>query len=81
MSFYTSTSKIIFKQDTCWPMSSAYLVSLNCFSMDICVHVCVHVCLSLRLLLTSGMMWCNMVLIYLVKQVLQCLYGSYSQYH
>ena len=81
INFYTNTSRIIFKPDTRWPMSGAYLVSQNCFSADICMHVCLSVCLSLRLLITSGVLWYDMVLICLIEQVLQSLYDSYSQYH
>ena len=42
---------------------------------------CVFVCVSLRLLITSGMTWHDMNPIWLVKQVLQLLYGNCSQYH
>ena len=44
------------------------------------MHVCVCVCPRPRLLITSGMMWHDMNLIRLVKQVLQLLYGNYSRY-
>ena len=44
------------------------------------MHVRLCVCLSLRLLVTSGVMWHDMNLIRLVKQVLQLLYGNYSRY-
>ena len=37
------------------------------------MHVCVCVCPRLRLLMTSGMMWHDVELIGLVKQVLQLL--------
>ena len=39
-----------------------------------CVFLCV--CPPLRLLLTSGVMWCDMDPIILVKQVLQLLHGN-----
>ena len=41
-----------------------------------------RVCVSPRprLLITSGVMWHDMNLIRLVKQVLQLLYGNYSRY-
>ena len=40
-----------------------------------------YVCVSaLRLLITSGVMWCDMVPIRLVKQVLQLLYDNYSNH-
>ena len=44
------------------------------------VAVAVCVCPPPRLLITSGMMWCDMDLIRLVKQVLQLLYGNCSRY-
>ena len=41
--------------------------------------MCVCVCVSTpRLLITSGMMWCDMDSIRLVKQILQLLYGNCS---
>ena len=43
------------------------------------MRVCV--CPCLRLLITSGVMWHDMDLIRLVKQVLQLLYGNRSCYH
>ena len=42
--------------------------------------VCVCVCPRPRLLITSGVMWRDMDLIGLVKQVLQLLYGNCSRY-
>ena len=45
---------------------------------SVCVFVCV--CPRPRLLLTSGVMWHDMDLIRLVKQVLQLLYGNCSRY-
>ena len=42
--------------------------------------VCVFACPPSRLLITSGMMWRDMDLIRLVKQVLQLLYGNCSRY-
>ena len=44
-------------------------------------HVCVCVCPRPRLLITSGVMWRDIDLIRLVKQVLQLLYGDCSRYH
>ena len=43
--------------------------------LSVCVYVCVFVfvCTCPRLLMTSGMMWHDMDLIQLVKQVLQLL--------
>ena len=51
--------------------------------MCVCAFVCsyVHcVCSPPKLLITSDMVWCDMDPMQLVKQVLQLLYGSYSQY-
>ena len=42
----------------------------------VCLCVCVCVCPPLRLLITAGVMWCDMDPIQLVKQVLQLLYGN-----
>ena len=47
--------------------------------MRVRVCVCVYVSTP-RLLITSGMIWHNMNLIQLVKQVLQLLYGNCSRY-
>ena len=44
------------------------------------IRVCVCVCLCPRLLITSGIMWHDMNLIRLVKQVLQLLCGNDSRY-
>ena len=46
--------------------------------MRVCVCVCV--CPRPRLLITSGVMWRDIHLIRLVKQVLQLLYGNCSRY-
>ena len=51
-----------------------------CVCLCVCVCVCVCVCPRPRLLITSGVIWCDMNLIRLVKQVLQLLYGNYSRY-
>ena len=45
-----------------------------------CACVCVFVCPRPRLLITSGVMWHDMNLIPLVKQVLKLLYGNCSHY-
>ena len=44
------------------------------------ICACVCVCPRTRLLLTSGVMYLDMDLIQLVKQVLQLLYGNGSRY-
>ena len=44
------------------------------------VCVCLYVCPPPRLLITSGVMWRDMHLIRLVKQVLQLLYGNCNRY-
>ena len=44
----------------------------------VCMRACV--CLRPRLLITSGVMWRDIDLIRLVKQVLQLLYGNCSRY-
>ena len=44
------------------------------------VRVCMCVCPRPRLLITSGVIWRDVNLIQLVKQVLQLLYGNYSCY-
>ena len=41
--------------------------------------VCVCVCLRPRLLITCGVIWRDMNLKRLVKQILQLLYGNYSR--
>ena len=51
-----------------------------CVCVCVCVYVCVCVCPHLRLLITNGVMWRDMDLIGLVKQVLQLLYGNCSHY-
>ena len=46
------------------------------------MYMCVSVCLPPRLLIISGMAWCDMDPSYMiVKQVLQFLYGSRSWCH
>ena len=44
------------------------------------VLLCACMCPPLSLLITSGMMWYDMYPIWLVKQVLQLLYGNCSRY-
>ena len=45
------------------------------------MHVRMYVCPRPRLLITSGVMWRDINLLRLVKQVLQLLHGNYSHYH
>ena len=42
------------------------LLSMN-VCVRVCLHVCVFACLPLRLLITSGMIWCDIDPIRLVK--------------
>ena len=51
--------------------------------VGMCVHVCMCVCVCPRPrpLITNGVIWRDMNLIQLVKQVLQLLYGNCSCYH
>ena len=44
------------------------------------MRVCLCVCPPPRLLITSGVMWRDMDLIRLVKQVLQLLYGNCGRF-
>ena len=44
------------------------------------LYVCLCVCLPPTLLMTSGVMWHNVDPIWLVKQVLQLLYGNCNHY-
>ena len=48
-----------------------HLVSRNCFGSHVgmCVYVSVYVCPSLRALIISGRIWCDIGLVRLVKQV------------
>ena len=49
-------------------------------SANVCMHVCLRVCLPPRLLITSGVMWCGIDPVQLVKEVLWLLYDSCSRY-
>ena len=44
------------------------------------MHVFVCVCLHPRLLITNGELWLDMDLLWLVKQVLQLVYGNWGHY-
>ena len=46
----------------------------------VCMRACVCVCPRPRLLITSGVMWRDIDLIWLVKQILQLLYDDCSRY-
>ena len=60
------------------PAHTWFLINVSVWT-SVCVFVCVYP--PPRLLITSGVMWRNMDLIQLVKQVLQLLYGNSSHYH
>ena len=70
----------IIKQGMCWPQAGApgFLKLFLC--RHLYVFVCVCVSPPLRLLKASGMMWHDMDLIQLVKQVIQLLYGNCNRY-
>ena len=53
---------------------TSFLKLILCGS-SVCVFVCVCVCPCPRLLITSGVMWCDMDLI---RLVLQLIYGNCS---
>ena len=62
-------------------MAHAWFLKIDpVWIVGMCVCVCVFVCPCLRLLITSGVMWHDMNLIPLVKQVLKLLYGNCSHY-
>ena len=62
----------------------AWFLKIDPVRTSVCVFVCVFVCLCVcprsRLLTTSGVMWRDMDLMRLVKQIVQLLYGNYSHY-
>ena len=58
-----------------WP-ARAWFLEIVSVRTSVCVCVCLCVCPPPRLLITSGVMWHDMDLIQLVKQVLQLLYGN-----
>ena len=72
-----------------WPIIPAlFLVPLASYysqnyagilASPLCVFICV--CPRPRLLIISGMIWHDMNLIRMVKQVLQLLYDNFSCYH
>ena len=64
---------------TCRRPARTWFLEINPVQIVV-MHVCVCVCLHPRLLITSGVMWHDMKFIWLVKQVLQLLYGNCSRY-
>jgi len=59
----------LFKPGACRPKAGAHLVSWNYFCPR-CLYACVCVCPPPMLLITSGVIWCDIELLWLVKQVL-----------
>ena len=61
---------IAFKPGARRPVAGASLVARNwyCPQVCMCLCVCVCVCSPLRLVITSGMMWCNIDAIWLVNK-------------
>ena len=61
---------IICKNNLCFPWCEGCmcLVSWNRFCL--CIGMCVSVCHPLRALITSGVIWCDIGHVWLVKQVL-----------
>ena len=74
---YMVLTFMVFQKLSC--MSSFFKLILcgTCAYVCLCVCVCVFVSLTLRLLITSDVSRCNMNVIWLVKQILQLLCGSY----
>ena len=71
---------LLFLNQACislWPVRAWFLKIDAVRIIGMCMCVSPHP----RLLITSGMMWRDMDLIQLVKQVLQLLYGKCSRYH
>ena len=63
---------MLFKPGVRWPqLPHAWFLKIVSVLTSVCVYL--FVCPSPRLLITSGMMWGDMDLIRLVKQVLQLL--------
>ena len=53
------------------------LLWFTCQFMSLCVCVCVCVCSPLKVLIASGMMWCDIDHVWLVKQVLQTAFSCF----
>ena len=74
---------LIFSNQVCaslW-LAHAWFLKLILYGSSVCVFVCAWcVCQRPRLLITSGVIWRDMNLILLVKQVLKLLYGNCSHY-
>ena len=62
-----------------WPARAPLILCGSSVCVFVCVFAYVCVCPRPRLLITSGVIWRDMNLIRLVKQVLQ-LYGNYTRY-
>ena len=66
-----------FLYQACTAAIHALLVSWNCFClcigmcMCVCASVCLSVCLAPRALITSGVIWCDIGRVWLVKPVTQ----------
>ena len=52
------TERNILKPGMHRPQAGMCLISYDCFCADVCMCMCV--CLPPRLLITSGVMWCDM---------------------
>ena len=60
----------VFLNQACAAEGRAHLVSWNCFGSHVGMCVCVSVCPPPRPLITSGVIWCDIDRVRLVKQVL-----------
>ena len=71
-----------FLNQVCASLSHTWFLNIDPVQIvSMCVCVCLCVCVSApRLLITSGVMWCDMDPIRLVKQVLQLLFTNRSRY-
>ena len=79
---YNIIAVVIFKPGArrpCGRRAPGFLKLILC-GLSVCVRACVCVCLRPRLLIISGVMWRDIDLIRLVKQVPQLLYGNCSRY-
>ena len=67
-----------FLNQACTGLQPARAWFLRVASVRKSMLMCVCVCLPPRLLITSGVMWCDIDPIRLVKEVLWLIYGSCS---